>query len=108
MNEKWNEIPIGGLIVEAGNAKNYHTSGWRATRPIYNPENCSQCFRCWIYCPDSAIMVEDSKVVDIDYETTKNTKENIGVMEWQRTGTKNFPNTLNPILQSPHDLFVGI
>ena len=84
MNEKWNELPIGGLIVEAGNASQYHTSGWRAMRPIFNPENCSQCFRCWVYCPDSAIRVEDSQVVGMDLDYCKG----CGVCAYECLGKK--------------------
>ena len=71
MNKTWTEIPIGGLIVEAGNATAYHTSGWRAKRPVWQNEHCSQCLRCWVYCPDSAIRVEDGKMVGIDLDYCK-------------------------------------
>ena len=84
MNETWNKIPIGGLIVEAGNAAQYKTSGWRATRPIFNAENCSQCFRCWIYCPDSAIVVEDSKIVGVNLDYCKG----CGVCAYECLGKK--------------------
>ena len=34
MKEKgWKEIPLGGLILEAGNAEKYKTGGWRTYRP---------------------------------------------------------------------------
>ncbi len=29
----WREIPIGGVIVEGGNAVEYKTGGWRASGP---------------------------------------------------------------------------
>ncbi len=84
MNEKWHELPIGGLLVEAGNAAQYYTSGWRAMRPIFDPEHCSQCFRCWVYCPDSAIRVEDSQVVGMDLNYCKG----CGVCEYECLGKK--------------------
>lgn len=84
MNEKWHEIPIGGMIVEAGNAIQHYTSGWRAMRAIFHHENCSQCFRCWVYCPDSAICVEDSKVVGIDLNYCKG----CGVCAYECLGQK--------------------
>lgn len=71
MNETWREIEMGALIVEAGNARNYHTSGWRATRPIYQPEQCIQCFKCWVYCPDAAIRVKDEQVVGMNLDYCK-------------------------------------
>lgn len=67
----WKEIPKGGLILEAGNAEQYKTGSWRSQRPIRNEEKCNQCLICWIYCPDSSIIVEDGKVIAIDYDHCK-------------------------------------
>jgi pyruvate ferredoxin oxidoreductase delta subunit len=67
----WKDIPIGGMILEAGNAVEYETGSWRAMRPIRDAEKCIHCLRCWIYCPDSAILVEEGKVVGIDLEHCK-------------------------------------
>ena len=53
----WKDLPIGGVIVEAGNSDNYETGSWRTFKPIYNAEKCSHCLRCWVYCPDSSILV---------------------------------------------------
>ena len=70
MNQKkergWREIPRGGLILEAGNAAEYETGSWRSMRPVRDEEKCVHCLRCWIFCPDSAIIVEDGKVVGLD------------------------------------------
>lgn len=62
----WKEIPIGGLIVEAGNSEEYETGGWRSHRPVIDMERCSHCMFCWLYCPDGAIKVDEGKVVGID------------------------------------------
>jgi pyruvate ferredoxin oxidoreductase delta subunit len=77
MSEKFNEIPIAGNIVEPGNAKKYLTGGWRAERPIHNPETClwvknGTCGRCWIFCPDMAVILTEkdgkhSYAYDYDY-----------------------------------------
>ena len=67
----WKEMPIGGIIPEGGNSDQYPTGGWRTYRPIHVPERCIQCLRCWILCPDSAILVKDSKVVGFDYDHCK-------------------------------------
>jgi len=69
--KSWKEIPIGGLIVEPGNAAEYKTGGWRTMCPVYDPKKCINCMLCWVYCPDSAIMVKDGKVVGIDYDHCK-------------------------------------
>jgi pyruvate ferredoxin oxidoreductase delta subunit len=67
----WKDIPIGGLIVEAGNAVTYPTGGWRTFKPIHDGAKCTHCLRCWIYCPDSSILVVDGKVTGIDYDHCK-------------------------------------
>ena len=67
----WKEIPKGGLILEAGNAEQYKTGSWRSQRPIRNEEKCNNCLICWVYCPDSSIIVEDGKVIAIDYDHCK-------------------------------------
>ena len=67
----WKEIPLGGLIVEPGNSQTYETGSWRTFKPIHDKEKCTNCLRCWILCPDSAIVVKDGKVVGIDYEHCK-------------------------------------
>jgi len=72
MKEKgWKEIPIGGLILEAGNAEKYETGSWRSFRPVKDEEKCTDCLICWIYCPDSSIIVEEGKIKGIDYAHCK-------------------------------------
>ena len=67
MAEKgWKQIPIGGLIYEAGNAVGYETGTWRSMRPIFDEEKCNNCLTCWIYCPEGCIEVKDSKVTGAD------------------------------------------
>ena len=67
----WKEIPEGGLIVEPGNAREYNTGSWRSSRPIRDEEKCTNCLICWIYCPDSSIIVKDNKIEEIDLKHCK-------------------------------------
>lgn len=62
----WKEISMGGLITDAGNSVRYETGGWRSNRPVVDLERCSHCMICWVFCPDGAIQIENSKVVGID------------------------------------------
>jgi pyruvate ferredoxin oxidoreductase delta subunit len=62
----WKDIPIGGMIIEAGNAVKYPTGTWRAFRPIWDEPRCIHCLQCWVMCPDSSIMVNDGKMIGID------------------------------------------
>jgi len=69
----WREIPIGGMILEAGNAVEYRTGSWRAFRPVFGEAACIHCFQCWLFCPDSSILVdpEDEKMVGFDLKHCK-------------------------------------
>jgi 2-oxoacid:acceptor oxidoreductase delta subunit (pyruvate/2-ketoisovalerate family) len=53
----WQEMPIGGMILEAGNSVGYVTGSWRAFRPVRGQAACTHCFQCWLFCPDSSILV---------------------------------------------------
>jgi pyruvate ferredoxin oxidoreductase delta subunit len=67
----WKEIPKGGLILEAGSAEQYDTGSWRSQRPVRDEQKCTHCMICWVYCPDSSILVEDGKMVGFDYKHCK-------------------------------------
>ena len=67
----WRDLAIGGAILQAGNSIEKNVAGWRAYRPIHLAEHCIHCMRCWILCPDSAVKVEDGKMVGFDYEHCK-------------------------------------
>lgn len=71
MSTGWKDIPIGGLIIEAGNSEKYLTGGWRVTRPIHDKNKCINCMICWIFCPDSAILVKDGKIDKFDLDHCK-------------------------------------
>ena len=67
----WKDIPIGGLIEEAGCSIHYQTGGWRAFRPVRDAEKCIHCMICWVFCPDSSIRVENEKMVGFDLDHCK-------------------------------------
>jgi pyruvate ferredoxin oxidoreductase delta subunit len=74
MSEKqpgWKELPIGGVIEKAGNAADYETGSWRTNRPILDKNKCTSCLICWVYCPDTSIIVKDGKVTGIDLDHCK-------------------------------------
>ncbi|MHA2341994.1 MAG: 4Fe-4S dicluster-binding protein [Candidatus Hodarchaeales archaeon] len=51
--EKW------GGSTPAGSAKFFRTGDWAAQQPHLIVENCINCFKCYFYCPDSAITMEE-------------------------------------------------
>jgi pyruvate ferredoxin oxidoreductase delta subunit len=69
----WRDIPIAGMILDAGNAVEYLTGGWRAFRPVHNEDICTHCMQCWLYCPDSSILVdvENEKMIGFDLDHCK-------------------------------------
>ena len=71
MEKSWTETSTGGLVTEPGSSINYHTGTWRSFRPIIDWDKCIHCMFCWVYCPDSSILVEDSQVIRIDLRYCK-------------------------------------
>ena len=69
----WKDIPIGGMILEAGNAVEYLTGGWRAFRPVRGEAKCTHCMQCWLFCPDSSILVDpdSEEMVGFDLDHCK-------------------------------------
>ncbi|MBN2120731.1 MAG: 4Fe-4S binding protein [Candidatus Omnitrophica bacterium] len=65
------DIPIGGLITKAGSAEDYNTGSWRTFKPVRDEEKCIHCLICWVYCPDSSILVSEGKNVGFDYKHCK-------------------------------------
>ena len=71
MKKGWKECLWGGLIDKAGNSVLYKTGDWRSQKPVRDQEKCTDCLQCWIVCPDASIIVEDQKIVKIDYDYCK-------------------------------------
>ena len=81
MSEKpgWKRIPVAGLIVKAGNAREYLTGDWRTQRPIIDRDLCTNCLTCWVNCPDAAILVEEGRFKGFDYDHCKGCAICVGV-----------------------------
>jgi pyruvate ferredoxin oxidoreductase delta subunit len=69
----WREIPIAGMILDAGNAAEYLTGGWRAFRPIFGEAPCIHCMQCWLFCPDSSVLVDpdEEEMIGFDLDHCK-------------------------------------
>ena len=69
------ELPEAGLIDTPGNAHEYKTGDWRTYVPQFIEENCIHCMFCWIWCPDTSILIDTSgdkpKMVGIDFDHCK-------------------------------------
>ncbi|MBN2422069.1 4Fe-4S binding protein [Candidatus Woesearchaeota archaeon] len=73
MTEKkgWKEIPLGGMICEAGSSSKFKTGDWKSFRPIWNKEKCTQCMMCVVYCPEDCIPRKDDKRLETDLSVCK-------------------------------------
>ena len=74
MNEdqkSYKDLPIGGVILDAGNSEKYNTGTWRSFRPIHHKEKCTNCLLCWMFCPDSSVIIVDEKFDHFDYDHCK-------------------------------------
>jgi len=72
LSEKgWREIAAGGLVCDPGSSIEYKTGTWRSWRPVMDRAKCNYCMTCWAYCPDGSILVDDSRVMGIDYDHCK-------------------------------------
>lgn len=67
----WKTLPAGGLITEAGNAVKYKTGSWRTVSPAVDKQACRDCLICWVYCPEGAVKVKDTRFLGIDYAHCK-------------------------------------
>jgi pyruvate ferredoxin oxidoreductase delta subunit len=68
---KAEDFPMGAVIPESGNSRDYVTGGWRSERPGRDDDRCTQCLLCWIVCPDSAINVAGEKVTTFNLDHCK-------------------------------------
>lgn len=67
----WREINPGGVVTTPGNSVTYITGTWRTLRPVRDTAQCTNCYICWIVCPDSCVIIEDGKVTAFDYDHCK-------------------------------------
>jgi len=57
----WQELPLGGVITEGGNAADYETGTWRTAKPVWKSEHCIHCLTCWVFCPEEAYKLCDGQ-----------------------------------------------
>lgn len=70
--KKWQELPGGAINTDAGNTlENYTGSMRRNEKPEFNPDNCINCFFCWVFCPENAIIINCQKISGINYDYCK-------------------------------------
>ena len=58
----------GALVFVPGWSEENLTGSWRIHKPIVNPEKCTKCNICWLYCPDGVITKDK---IEINYNYCK-------------------------------------
>lgn len=69
--KSWRCVPEGGLVPEPGSSVTVNTGAWRSEHPVIDFDRCIHCLICWLFCPDSSVLLEGEKVAGIDYEHCK-------------------------------------
>lgn len=88
--EGWDEFEIGSVLFPFEDSisdnlnkqqedRNYTKNSsykvsvahWRVDKPVFNSNFCINCFNCWLYCPDSSILVRNEKLQGVDYNHCK-------------------------------------
>lgn len=68
----WEELSLGGIIPQRATSLSHKTGTWRSEqRPVWDAEKCTNCYMCFIHCPDDAILIRDGKVAGINYDYCK-------------------------------------
>ncbi len=70
--KKWQELSLGGINLEPGSSLLNLTGCFRRGKiPEFNAEKCINCFFCWVFCPENAIIVRNEEVIGINYDYCK-------------------------------------
>lgn len=51
----WAEVNKAGAVYP-GSSLPYTTGGWRIDKPVIDHSKCIMCRKCWLYCPDDAVI----------------------------------------------------
>lgn len=70
--KKRDELGIGGINKEGGSAlKNFTGSSRKGEKPRFYADTCINCFFCWVFCPENAIIIDGEKIAGINYDYCK-------------------------------------
>jgi pyruvate ferredoxin oxidoreductase gamma subunit len=58
-------------VVAPANTPRRKTGNWRVWRPVVDLSRCSQCWICFVSCPDGAIALDQGDNPHIDYDVCK-------------------------------------
>jgi 2-oxoacid:acceptor oxidoreductase delta subunit (pyruvate/2-ketoisovalerate family) len=68
---RWQALPRAG-VADPREVERPSTGDWRTTgKPVLDTTQCVNCLLCWMYCPDSAIVLAGTTLTGIDYDVCK-------------------------------------
>jgi len=69
--KKFQELPVGGTVVWDQTVQP-KTGGWRTgLKPTVNLSKCVNCLLCWVNCPDTAVLADNTTFKGFDYDYCK-------------------------------------
>jgi 2-oxoacid:acceptor oxidoreductase delta subunit (pyruvate/2-ketoisovalerate family) len=69
--KSWQELRTGGAVLP-GEAELPRTGGWRTgLKPAVDISLCVNCLLCWLYCPDSAVVLDGTTFTGFDLDVCK-------------------------------------
>lgn len=69
--KRWRDVHAGGTVLP-NEAEQPRTGGWRTgVKPEVDLAACVDCLLCWLYCPDTAIRIEDGRFLGFDDDYCK-------------------------------------
>ena len=67
----WQKLHEGGVVVR-DEATRPRTGGWRTgVKPQVELARCINCSLCWLYCPDSAVLLDGTTFAGFDLDVCK-------------------------------------
>ncbi len=58
-------------IISPGNSSIRRTGDWSMYKPVIDYDKCTKCMICFVYCPDSAITIDESGYPVVNYDACK-------------------------------------
>ncbi len=62
------QMPLSSISM--GDMKWNKTGSWRSVKPVIDYDLCIKCMKCWKFCPDVSIRIEEEMPI-IDYTYCK-------------------------------------
>jgi 2-oxoacid:acceptor oxidoreductase delta subunit (pyruvate/2-ketoisovalerate family) len=66
----WRDLPVAGVVAPDVDVRPRTGTYRTGVRPEADLAKCVNCLLCWIYCPDSAIRLDEAAAfsgVDLDF-----------------------------------------